>query len=85
MAETRRRHATEDLPLAQEIGARLRAQRRLVGLTQAALAEGRYTKAYVSAIENGLVKPSLAALNFFAGRLGLPGLPRIRITWRRER
>jgi transcriptional regulator with XRE-family HTH domain len=41
-------------------------------LTQAQLAEGRYTKAYVSALENGLVKPSMAALHFFAGRLGLP-------------
>jgi tetratricopeptide (TPR) repeat protein len=36
------------------------------------LAEGRYTKAYVSALENGLVKPSMAALNFFSGRLQIP-------------
>jgi tetratricopeptide (TPR) repeat protein len=41
-------------------------------MTQAQLAEGRYTKAYVSALENGLVKPSMAALNFFAGRLSIP-------------
>jgi tetratricopeptide (TPR) repeat protein len=41
-------------------------------MTQSQLAEGRYTKAYVSALENGLAKPSLAALNFLAGRLGVP-------------
>jgi tetratricopeptide (TPR) repeat protein len=41
-------------------------------MTQAQLAEGRYTKAYVSALENGLVKPSMAALNFLGNRLGVP-------------
>ena len=41
-------------------------------MTQAQLAAGRYTKAYVSALENGLSKPSMAALNFFAERLQLP-------------
>ncbi len=79
-------HAEEDLPLAQEIGIRLRAQRRRAGLTQAALSEGRYTKAYVSAIENGLVKPSIAALNFFATRLGIPAaaiLSRQDVVWSR--
>lgn len=60
-----------DAGLALEIGARLRAQRARAGLTQAQLAEGRYTKAYVSALERGLAKPSLAALSFFAARLGV--------------
>ena len=41
-------------------------------MTQSQLAEGRYTKAYVSALENGLAKPSLAALNFLADRLQVP-------------
>jgi tetratricopeptide (TPR) repeat protein len=40
-------------------------------MTQQQLAEGRYTKAYVSALENGLSRPSMAALSFFAGRLGI--------------
>jgi tetratricopeptide (TPR) repeat protein len=40
-------------------------------MTQSALADGRYTKAYVSALENGVVKPSMAALTFFAGKLGV--------------
>jgi tetratricopeptide (TPR) repeat protein len=51
---------------------RVREERRRAGLTQAALAEGRYTKAYISALENGLVKPSMAALGHIAGRLQVP-------------
>jgi transcriptional regulator with XRE-family HTH domain len=68
----RRSHVEADRPLARQIGARLRKARLQMSLTQAQLAEGRYTKAYVSALENGLVKPSMAALNFFAGRLSMP-------------
>lgn len=58
--------------MAQRIGARLRRARTQAALTQAELAAGRYTKAYVSALEHGLVKPSMAALNFFAERLQIP-------------
>ncbi len=68
----RKSHAAEDRPLAQRVGARLRKARLEAGMTQAQLAAGRYTKAYVSALENGLSKPSMAALNFFAERLQLP-------------
>lgn len=68
----RRSHVEADRPLARRIGLRLRAARLKASLTQAQLAEGRYTKAYVSALENGLVKPSMAALHFFADRLELP-------------
>ena len=41
-------------------------------MTQQQLAAERYTKAYVSALENGLVRPSMAALTFFAERLRMP-------------
>lgn len=41
-------------------------------MTQQQLAEGRYTKAYISALEKGHAKPSMAALNFISQRLGLP-------------
>ncbi len=61
-----------DRPLARRIGARIRAERLKAGLTQAGLADGRYTKAYISALENGLVKPSMAALNYLAERLDIP-------------
>ena len=63
--------ATLGRGLAEEIGSRLRRERLRAGLTQAQLSEGRYTKAYVSAIEHGLAKPSMAALNHFARRLGI--------------
>jgi tetratricopeptide (TPR) repeat protein len=66
----RRSLAAEDRDLAEQIGARLRAARLRAGLTQREVAEGRYTKAYVSALENGLIKPSMAALRFLAERLG---------------
>jgi tetratricopeptide (TPR) repeat protein len=66
----RRSLAAEDKDLAEQIGVRLRAARQRAGLTQREVAEGRYTKAYVSALENGLIKPSMAALRFLAERLG---------------
>ena len=74
VVRTKRRtsHVEADRPLAVRIGARLRRARTQASLTQAQLAEGRYTKAYVSALEHGLVKPSMAALNFFAERLQIP-------------
>ncbi len=71
-ARTRNRPslATEDLDLARQVGARLKAARTRAGLTQRELAEPRYTKAYISALENGLIKPSLAALRFLSRKLG---------------
>ena len=69
----RRSLAAEDRDLAVQIGVRLRAARLRAGLTQREVAEGRYTKAYVSALENGLIKPSMAALRFLAERLGTTG------------
>ncbi|MBA2570948.1 MAG: helix-turn-helix domain-containing protein [Chloroflexi bacterium] len=69
---TRRRIVVDDSALAARIGMRLREARTRAGLTQQKLAEGRYTKAYVSALEKGHAKPSMAALTFFSDRLGLP-------------
>jgi transcriptional regulator with XRE-family HTH domain len=62
--------AKDDLDLARQIGGRLKAARLRAGMTQKQLAEPRYTKAYISALENGLIKPSMAALRFLARRLG---------------
>jgi tetratricopeptide (TPR) repeat protein len=39
-------------------------------MTQSQLAGERYTKAYISALEHGHAKPSMAALNFLASQLG---------------
>ena len=57
-------------PLAIRIGGRLKTARLKAGLTQQQLAGDRYTKAYVSALENALIKPSMVALDYLAGRLG---------------
>jgi len=53
------------------VGSRLRAARHKAGLTQRQLAGDRYTAAYISALELGLVRPSWAALTYLSGRLGL--------------
>lgn len=68
----RRRIVVDDSALANRIGDRIRQARRQARLTQQQLAEGRYTKAYISALEKGHAKPSMAALNFISERLGLP-------------
>jgi tetratricopeptide (TPR) repeat protein len=72
MPRVTRSHAVADRPLARRIGAVIRTERLRAHMTQSQLAEGRYTKAYISALENGLAKPSLAALNFLADRLQVP-------------
>ncbi len=41
-------------------------------MTQSQLAGERYTKAYISALETGITRPSMVALNYVAERLGLP-------------
>ena len=69
---TRRRIVVDDSALAGRIGDRIRVARHAAGLTQQQVAQGRYTKAYISALEKGHAKPSMAALNFIAARLGLP-------------
>ena len=72
MTRRRRRVVVDDRPLALAIGERLRTARKRAGLTQQALAGSRYTKAYISALETGVAKPSMAALNYLSERLGLP-------------
>ncbi len=56
----------------QEIGHRIQQLRLAHGLSQRALAEPRYTAAYVSSVESGKRSPSAEALRHFAQRLGLP-------------
>lgn len=64
--------AAHDHALAQQIGARIRDARKRSGLTQQQLAGDRYTKAYVSALETGIARPSMVALSYLAERLSLP-------------
>jgi tetratricopeptide (TPR) repeat protein len=53
------------------VGPRLRAARHRAGLTQRQLAGDRYSGAYISALEGGLVRPSWAALTYLSGQLGI--------------
>ncbi len=66
------RQTEADAELARRIGQRIRDARRRAGLTQQQLAGERYTKAYVSALETGVARPSMVALTYLAERLGLP-------------
>jgi transcriptional regulator with XRE-family HTH domain len=68
----RRRVVVDDSALAAAIGGRIRAARLKAGMTQQQVAGDRYTKAYISALEKGHAKPSMAALQHISGRLGLP-------------
>jgi tetratricopeptide (TPR) repeat protein len=69
---TRARATEKDRELARRIGNRLREARHRAGLTQQQLAGERYTKAYVSALETGIARPSMVALSYLSERLGLP-------------
>lgn len=62
----------QDRALAKHIGQRLREARHRAGLTQQQLAGDRYTKAYVSALETGIARPSMVALRYLSERLGFP-------------
>jgi transcriptional regulator with XRE-family HTH domain len=62
-------HVDPGSPAALEVGRRVRDRRREVGLTQEELARP-LSKAFVSAVENGMALPSLGTLWLFAARLG---------------
>jgi len=66
------RASDQDRELAHRIGQRIREARLRAGLTQQQLAGDRYTKAYISALETGIARPSMVALRFLSERLGLP-------------
>jgi len=70
-APARRRVVADQSELAARIGGRLRTARLAAHLTQAQLAGDRYTKAYISALEKGSAKPSMAALAYLSDRLSL--------------
>jgi len=70
--KTSARATERDRELAHRIGQRIREARHRAGFTQQQLAGDRYTKAYVSALETGIARPSMVALNHIALRLNLP-------------
>jgi len=70
-ARTRNVVIVDNSHVARRVGERIREARTRLGLTQAQTARGRYTAAYISALERGLAKPSMAALTFLSERLGV--------------
>src|SRR5256885_3128309 len=56
----------------QQIGERIRSARTDAGLSQAQLGAPHFTRAYVSAIELGKVRPAMKSLEFMADKLGKP-------------
>jgi transcriptional regulator with XRE-family HTH domain len=58
-------------PDAAALGRRIRAARLERGLTQDQIAAGRFSKAYMSAVELGRIRPSVSALSYIATQLEL--------------
>jgi len=71
VARTRNVIVVDNSHVARRVGERIRQARTRAALTQAQVAKGRYTAAYISALERGLAKPSMAALTFLSERLGV--------------
>ena len=70
-SRTRKVIVVDNSHVARRVGERIRLARTRMALTQRQLAHGRYTAAYISALERGLAKPSMAALTFLSERLGV--------------
>ena len=71
---TRARHrspapVTESL---EKLGDRIRKARNEAGLSQAQLGQPHFTRAYVSALELGKIRPAMKSLEFLAAKLGKP-------------
>ena len=62
---------SEMSPWARSIGHKIKECRLARNMTQEALANGIFSKSYISQLERGSVTPSLRALQLLAGRLGV--------------
>ncbi len=69
---TRQRRAAPESPALRQLGQRLREARAAAGLSQAQLGAPYYTRAHVSAIELGKIRPAMKSLEHMAARLGKP-------------
>ncbi|MEP6694426.1 MAG: helix-turn-helix transcriptional regulator, partial [Chloroflexota bacterium] len=69
---TRQRRAAPDSPALRQLGQRLREARVEAGLSQAQLGAPYYTRAHVSAIELGKIRPAMKSLEHMATKLGKP-------------
>lgn len=71
-ARTRQRTPAPVSESLQGLGERLRKARSEAGLSQAQLGAPHFTRAYISALELGKVRPAMSSLEFVAGKLGKP-------------
>lgn len=69
---TRHRRAAPESPALRQLGQRLRQARVAAGLSQAQLGAPYYTRAHVSAIELGKIRPAMTSLEHMAAKLGKP-------------
>jgi transcriptional regulator with XRE-family HTH domain len=69
---TRRRRPAPLSPALRLLGERLREARIASGLSQAQLGAPYFTRAHVSAIELGKIRPAMRSLEHLAGKLGKP-------------
>lgn len=67
---TRQRRSAPDSPALGLLGQRLREARVAAGLSQAQLGSPYYTRAHVSAIELGKIRPAMKSLEHMAAKLG---------------
>ena len=72
-ARTRGRHRRPPVPPSlSKLGERLRLARKEAGLSQRQLGSPHFTRAYISALELGKIRPAMRSLEFLAGKLGRP-------------
>jgi tetratricopeptide (TPR) repeat protein len=69
---TRRRRPAPLSPALKKLGERLRDARIAAGLSQAQLGAPYFTRAHVSAIELGKIRPAMRSLEHMAGKLDRP-------------
>jgi tetratricopeptide (TPR) repeat protein len=69
---TRQRRAAPESPALKQLGQRLREARAAAGLSQSQLGAPYYTRAHVSAIELGKIRPAMKTLEHMAAKLGKP-------------
>jgi tetratricopeptide (TPR) repeat protein len=67
---TRQRRSAPDSPALRQLGQRLREARVAAGLSQAQLGSPYYTRAHVSAIELGKIRPAMKSLEHMATKVG---------------
>ena len=69
---TRRRRPAPLSPALKKLGERLREARIASGMSQAQLGAPYFTRAHVSAIELGKIRPAMRSLEHMAKKLGKP-------------